>query len=600
MTPEHFKNIEITIPANPGVYRYYDKDKHILYVGKAKNLKKRVSSYFRESGLSGRIQVLVRKTESIEFTITNTEQDAFLLENTLIKKLQPRYNINLKDGKTYPYIVIKNERFPRIFFTRKKIADGSQYLGPYTSLSRARAIFDFIKTLFPIRTCSYNLSEANIKAGKFKVCLEYHLGNCLGPCENLQTEADYMENVQQIIHILKGNMGLVKSLFRQRLNNHVEALEFEQAEDIRKKLEAIEQYQNKSSVVNIHIDNVDVFAIADASSFAVIGFLKIMQGMVTQAKTLVIRKKLDETPEELLLYGITELQLEFDSRATELILPFPIDLPATAATQHIPQAGEKKKLLDLAFKNAMYVKEEKEAVNEKRERKKGNVRILEAIKQDFRLTQLPYCIECFDNSNIQGTNPVASMVVFRNAMPSKKDYRHFNIKTVTGPDDFSSMREIVYRRYKRLMDDALPLPQLIVIDGGKGQLHAAVDALQSLNIYGKVAICSIAKRLEEIYFPEDSVPLYLNKKSESLKVIQQLRDEAHRFAITFHRRKRNKSALTSELDAIPGIGPSTISRLIKVFKSVKKIKVADEQSIAEVIGKAKARIIVSHLNNQQG
>ncbi|MBK8488748.1 MAG: excinuclease ABC subunit UvrC [Chitinophagales bacterium] len=598
MTTDYFKNIEFTLPSNPGVYRYYDKDNQILYVGKAKNLKKRVGSYFRESGLSGRIQVLVKKTSTIEFTITNTEQDAFLLENTLIKKLQPRYNINLKDGKTYPYIVIKKERFPRIFFTRKKIQDGSLYLGPYTSLTRVKTIFDFIKTLFPIRTCSYNLSAANNQAGKFKICLEYHLGNCKGPCENLQSEEEYMENVQQIIYILKGNMGLVKNLFIEKLTNHVEALEFEQAEEIRKKIEIIDQYQNKSSVVNFSITNVDVFAIADAEGFAVISYLKIMQGMITQAKTLEISKKLDETPEELLIYGITELQLEFESEASELILPFAIDLPETAATQYIPQAGEKKKLLDLALKNAMYVKEEKEAGNEKREKKKGNIRVLEAIKNDFRLTQLPYHIECFDNSNIQGTTPVASMVVFRNAMPCKKDYRHFNIKTVVGPDDFSSMQEIVYRRYKRLIDEAIPLPQLIVIDGGKGQLHAATEALKELNIYGQIAICSIAKRLEEIYFPEDSVPLYLSKKSESLKVIQQLRDEAHRFAITFHRQKRSKSALGSELNIIPGIGSFTVSQLIKKYKSVKKIKETKETELAEVIGIARAQLITAYFKNK--
>lgn len=599
MTTEEFKNIEITLPANPGVYRYYDKDNTILYVGKAKNLHKRVSSYFRESGLSGRIQVLVKKIYSIEFTITNTEQDAFLLENTLIKKFQPRYNVNLKDGKTYPYIVIKAERFPRIFFTRKKIQDGSQYLGPFTSLSRVRFVFDFIKTVFPIRTCSYNLSRSNIQAGKFKVCLEYHLGNCKGPCENLQSEEEYMENVQQIVQILKGNMGLVKNVFRQKLDTYAQQLEFEKAEEIRQKLESIEQYQSKSSVVNIGISNVDVFAIANAESFAVIGYLKIIEGMITQAKTLLLTKKLDETPEELLTIGVTELQLEFESYPDELILPFAIELPETGAKQTVPLAGEKKKLLDLAHKNALYVKEEKDAGNEKIEKKKGNIRILEAIKNDFRLTQLPYHIECFDNSNIQGSNPVASMVVFRNAIPSKKDYRHFNIKTVTGPDDFSSMKEIVTRRYKRMLEEALPLPQLIVIDGGKGQLHAAQEALTELGIYGSVALCSIAKRLEEIYFPDDPLPLYINKKSESLKVIQHLRDEAHRFAITFHRQKRSKAALNTELTEIKGIGDATVKELIRKFKSVKKIKAADETELAVIIGISKAKTIVNYFRAKE-
>ncbi|MFN3940483.1 MAG: excinuclease ABC subunit UvrC, partial [Chitinophagales bacterium] len=494
--------------------------------------KKRVRSYFRETGLSARIQVLVKKTARIEFTITNTEQDAFLLENTLIKKHQPRYNVNLKDSKTYPYIAIKKERFPRIFFTRRKLNDGSQYLGPYTSLGKVRSVFDFIKTLFPIRTCAYNLSNGNIQAGKFKICLEYHLGNCKGPCEGLQSEEEYMDNIQQIVHILKGNMGIVKTRFKEKINTYVENLEFEKAEDIRQKLENIELFQGKSTVVNIQIHNVDVFAIADADGFAVVGFLKVMQGMITQAKTVEIIKKLDESVDELLAIAIAEMQIEFESKPDEIILPQEIELPAHFGKQVVPQAGDKKKLLDLAYKNALYVKEEKEAGRATREKKQNNVRLLETLKTDFRLTQLPYHIECFDNSNIQGAHPVASMVVFKNARPSKKDYRHFNIKTVTGPDDFSSMREIVLRRYKRLKNEALPLPQLIVIDGGKGQLGAAVDALRQLDLYGKIAICSIAKRLEEIYFPEDPLPLYLSKKSESLKVIQHLRDEAHRFAIS--------------------------------------------------------------------
>lgn len=599
MNPAEFKKIEVTLPSKPGVYRYYDQQDGLLYVGKAKNLKKRVRSYFRETGLSGRIQVLVKKTARIEFTITNTEQDAFLLENTLIKKHQPRYNVNLKDGKTYPYIVIKKERFPRIFFSRRKINDGSQYLGPYTSLAKVRSIFDFIKTLFPIRTCTYNLSPGNILSGRFKICLEYHLGNCKGPCEGLQTEEEYMENIQQIVHILKGNMGLVKARFKEKINYYAGNLEFEKAEDIRRKLENIEIFQGKSTVVNIQINNVDVFAIADADGFAVVGFLKVMQGMITQAKTIEIIKKLDESVEELLTIAVTELQMEFGSNPDEIILPVEIELPAHFSKQTVPLAGDKKKLLDLAYKNALYVKEEKNAGLETREKKQKNIRLLETLKSDFRLTQLPYHIECFDNSNIQGTHPVASMVVFKNAKPSKKDYRHFNIKTVTGPDDFSSMKEIVHRRYKRLKDEALPYPQLIVIDGGKGQLSAAVDALREIDLYGKIAICSIAKRLEEIYFPEDTLPLYLSKKSESLKVIQQLRDEAHRFAITFHRQKRSKSATVSELQGIKGIGEATIKELLKKYKSVKKIKEADVEDITLLIGKAKAKMIMDVLNAHQ-
>ncbi|MBC8045719.1 MAG: excinuclease ABC subunit C [Fimbriimonadaceae bacterium] len=594
MNPDQFKNIEITLPAKPGVYRYYDTEGKMLYVGKAKHLKKRVGSYFQKQDHSARIKLLVKKIEKIEFTIVNSEQDAFLLENTLIKKHQPKYNVNLKDGKTYPFIVVKNERFPRMFFTRKRIEDGSTYLGPFTSKGKVKSIFDFIKSIFPIRTCNYFLSEQNIKNHKFKVCLEYHLGNCKGPCEGLMSEGEYMENVQSIVHILKGNMSLVKTRFKEKIHEYVEKLEFEEAGEIKKKLEIIEDYQGRSTVVNINIDNVDVFAITNAENFAVIGYLKIMQGMITQTKTLVITKKLDEPPEELLSIAITELRLQFQSESNEIIVPFKTELSEETIIQTIPLAGDKKKLLDLALKNALYVKEEKNAGKEKREARNQNTRILETIKNDFKLKELPYHIECFDNSNIQGTNPVASMVCFKNAKPSKKDYRHFNIKTVIGPDDFSSMHEIVLRRYKRLIDEAQTLPQLIVIDGGKGQLGAAVEALKELNIYGRIAICSIAKRLEEIYFPEDPLPLYISKKSESLKVIQQLRDEAHRFAITFHRLKRSKSAINSELQNVKGIGEVIQKKLIAEFKSVKKIKEAPVEEIEKIIGKAKAKLIIDH------
>lgn len=598
MDAEAFKNIEITLPNKPGVYRYFDKDKTILYVGKAKNLKKRVASYFQKTDHSARIKLMVKKIDAIEFTIVNSESDAFLLENTLIKKFQPRYNVNLKDGKTYPYIVVKNERFPRIFFTRKKINDGSQYLGPFTSVGKVKSIFDFIKSVFPIRTCNYLLSENNITNQKFKICLEYHLGNCKGPCEGLMTEAEYMENVQNIVYILKGNLSFVKNAFKQKIQEYAEQLKFEEAEAMRIKLENIESYQGRSTVVNTNIDNVDVFAFTDAEGFCVIGYLKIMQGMITQATTLVLTKKLDESPEELLQIAITELRLQFDTDAREVILPFKVELSDDTLTQTVPLAGEKKKILELAYKNALYVREEKTAGKEKRDARNNNTRILETIKSDFKLQTLPYHIECFDNSNIQGTNPVASMVCFKNAKPSKKDYRHFNIKTVIGPDDFASMHEIVYRRYKRLLEEAEELPQLIVIDGGKGQLGAAVEALKELDLYGKIAICSIAKKLEEIYFPEDPFPLYINKKSESLKVIQQLRDEAHRFAITFHRLKRSKGALGSELHKIKGIGDNTVKELMKAFKSVKNVKAATAEDLEKVIGVAKTKIVTDYfLNN---
>ena len=597
MDIEAFKNIEINLPNKPGVYRYYDKDNTILYVGKAKNLKKRVASYFQKTDHSARIKLMVKKINQIEFTIVNSESDAFLLENTLIKQHQPKYNVNLKDGKTYPYIVVKNERFPRIFFTRKKINDGSQYLGPFTSVGKVKSIFEFIKSVFPIRTCNYLLSETNIKNKKFKICLEYHLGNCKGPCEGLMTEEAYMENVQNIVYILKGNLSFVKNAFKQKIQEHVEQLNFEAAEEVRVKLENIENYQGRSTVVNTNIDNVDVFAFSDAESFCVIGYLKIVQGMITQATTLVLTKKLDETPEELLQIAITELRIQFDTNAREIIVPFKTELSDEQIIQTVPLAGEKKKLLELAYKNALYVREEKSQGKEKRDARNQNLRILETIKADFKLQQLPYHIECFDNSNIQGTNPVASMVCFKNAKPSKKDYRHFNIKTVVGPDDFASMFEIVTRRYKRLLVEAEPLPQLIVIDGGKGQLGAAVQALKELDLYGKVAICSIAKKLEEIYFPEDPFPLYINKKSESLKVIQQLRDEAHRFAITFHRLKRSKAAIGSELNNIKGIGPNTVKELLKTFKSVKNVKTATPEALEAVVGAAKTQVILNYFNN---
>ena len=588
-----FRNIEINLPDKPGVYRYYDKEGNLLYVGKAKHLRKRVSSYFQKTDHTARIKLMVRKIDKIEFTIVNSEADAFLLENTLIKKHQPKYNVNLKDGKTYPYIVVKNERFPRIFFTRKKIQDGSTYLGPFTSKGRVKTIFDFIKHVFPIRTCNYQLSAQNIAQKKFKICLEYHLGNCKGPCEGLMTEEAYMENVQSIVHILKGNIGPVKSAFKKKMQQHVEHLEFEQAEAMRQKLESLEDYQGRSTVVNTHIDNIDVFAFTDSGAFCVVGYLKIMQGMVTQATTLLLTRKLEETPEELLQIAITELRLQFDSTSKEIIVPFTTEYDESI-TQTVPLGGDKRKLLELALKNAMYVREEKEAGKQKRDARTQNTRVLEAIKGDFKLTQLPYHIECFDNSNIQGTHPVASMVCFRNGKPSKKDYRHFNIKTVEGPNDFASMYEIVYRRYTRLTEEAAPLPQLIVIDGGKGQLGAAVDALKALGIYGQVAICSIAKRLEEIYFPEDPLPLYINKKSESLRVIQQLRDEAHRFAITFHRQKRSTAALVSELDQVKGIGEKTRKSLMQAFSSVKNMRAATEEEIAAVIGQAKARILMEY------
>jgi len=599
LTPEAFKELETTLPAKPGVYRYYDADGNLLYVGKAKHLRKRVSSYFQKSDHAARIKLLVRKIDRIEFIITNSEQDALLLENTLIKQYQPKYNVNLKDGKTYPYIVVKNERFPRIFFTRNRKDDGSTYLGPYPSLGRVRTVFEFIQSLYPMRTCSLALSEANIKAGKFKVCLEYHLGNCKGPCEGLQSEEDYMANVKEVIRILKGHMGELKTELRSRMHEYTEALAFEQAEDIRRKLEAIDAFQGRSTVVNVRMDEVDVFGYTENEKEAVIAYLQVNEGMIIRSKTVVLQRKLDESREELLAYAVNHLRREMQSSCKEVIIPFDCSPDDDGLIKTIPLAGDKKKLLDLAFKNALYLREERQAGKQKREDKNANLRILDTLKEDFRLQERPHHIECFDNSNIQGSSPVASCVVFRNARPSKKDYRHFNIKTVVGPDDFSSMKEIVYRRYKRLTEEGESLPQLIVIDGGKGQLGAAVESLKELGIYGQVAICSIAKRLEEIYFPEDPLPLYINKKSESLRVIQQLRDEAHRFAITFHRQQRSKKSIRSGLDGIPGIGPASQKLLLKTFKSVKKIREAGEETVAKEIGPAKARALFAYWESEQ-
>lgn len=468
------------------------------------------------------------------------------------------------------------------------------YLGPYTSLGRVRNIFEFIQSIYPIRTCSFNLSKANIESGKFKVCLEYHLGNCKGPCVGLQSEADYQVNVKEIIRILKGHMGELKQELKSRMQHHIDDLAFEQAAGIKEKLEAIEAFQGRSTVVNVRMGNVEVFGFTENEAEAVIAYLEINEGMIVRSKTVVVQRKLEESKEELLAFSVESLRREFESDVQEIIVPFEIELTESDLKQTVPLAGDKKKLLDLALKNALYLKEERSAGKDKREEKQANSRLLDILKTDFRLTERPYHIECFDNSNIQGSSPVASCVVFKNARPSKKDYRHFNIKTVVGPDDFSSMKEIVSRRYKRLTEEGEPLPQLIVIDGGKGQLGAAVEALKELHIYGQVAICSIAKRLEEIYFPEDPLPLYINKKSESLRVIQQLRDEAHRFAITFHRQKRSKASIRSGLDGITGIGPATQKLLLSTFKSVKKIREAGESSVAEVIGPAKAKTLFEH------
>lgn len=585
-----------TLPENPGVYQFFDHTDTIIYVGKAKNLKKRVSSYFNKEHDSPKTRILVSKIVRIEHIVVATENDALLLENNLIKKYQPRYNILLKDGKSYPWICISNERFPRVFFTRKMIKDGSTYFGPYTNLKIVRTLLDLIKDLYPLRNCRLELSQQNIDNGKFKVCLEYHIKNCKAPCEGLQSEEDYNHNIQQIKEILKGNLKEVISLFKEEMIQLAQDLRFEEAQEIKIKLEHLENYQAKSTIVSAKIHNVDVFSIVSDEEYAYINFLQVAYGAIIGGHTLEIKKKLDETDQELLELGILELRDRFHSQSKELIVPFPITVDASLSL-NIPKAGEKFQLLQLSERNAQAYRQEKFKQVKILDPERHTNRLLSQMQRDLHLSVPPVHIECFDNSNIQGTNPVAACVVFKNAKPSKKDYRHFNIKTVEGPNDFASMEEVVFRRYHRLLEEDEPLPQLIVIDGGKGQLGAALKALEALDLRGKIAIIGIAKRLEEIFYPGDSIPLYLDKKSETLKVIQHLRNEAHRFGITFHRQKRSNSAIQSELDTIKGIGKQTREALLKHFKSVKRLKEASLEAIIEIVGASRGEKIWNYFKN---
>lgn len=580
------------MPETPGVYRYFDKDNKLIYVGKAKNLKKRVSSYFTKNHHENRkTAVMVSKIVRIEFTLVDSEFDALLLENSLIKKHQPRFNINLRDDKTYPFICIKNERFPRIFPTRNPVKDGSDYFGPYASVRIMHTMLDLIKSLYPTRNCTYILSEANIAALKYKTCLEFQIGNCKGPCENLQSEADYNEGIKQVKNILRGNIDEVLDFLLKEMQDAATQLHFERAAVLKQKYSLLQNYQSKSTIVSKSIHNVDVFSIAYDDFYAFVNYFKVANGMIIQTHTVEIKKKLDETPAELLAYAIVEIRETFHSNSTEIIVPFEPDIEDERLHFSIPKAGEKKKLLDLSYKNAFYAKKEKLDQYDKLNPEVKTERLLTVMKNDLRLQELPYHIECFDNSNFQGKYPVSAMTVFKNGKPSKKDYRHFNVRTVEGPDDFATMREVIHRRYKRAVEEKQPLPQLIIIDGGKGQLSAAVESLKELGVYGKVTVVGIAKRLEELYFPDDELPLYLDKKSETLRVIQQIRDEAHRFGITHHRKRRDKGTLQSELDTIQGIGPSTIELLLKELKSVKKIKEAPLELLEQIVGKAKAVLI---------
>jgi excinuclease ABC subunit C len=594
-------NLELqiqTLPDNPGVYQYFDKDGKILYVGKAKNLKKRVASYFNKVHDNAKTNVLVRKIVEIKHIVVDSEQDALLLENNLIKKLQPRYNVLLRDDKTYPWICIKKEPFSRIFSTRKMIKDGSEYFGPYTSFKTVHTLLDLIKELYPLRTCNYDLSESNIKNHKYKVCLEYHIGNCKGPCEGLESLENYQKQVDAIRHILKGNFKESVKDFKLKMQEHAANLHFEEAQKIKEKLDVLENYQAKSTILNPKISNIDVFSIISDETMAYINFLQIAHGAIVRSHTLEIKKKLDETDEELLELAVVELRERFHLTSKELILPFELDFGDKIKVT-VPQLGDKKSILELSQRNAKYQRLEQLKQIQIVDPERHTNRIMAQMKKDLRLSVEPRHIECFDNSNIQGTNPVAACVVFKEGKPSKKDYRHFNIKTVEGSDDFASMEEVVYRRYKRLTEENQPLPQLIIIDGGKGQLSSALKSLDNLGLRGKIAIIGIAKRLEELFYPGDSVPLYLDKKSETLKIIQQLRNEAHRFGITHHRDKRSKSALQTSLETIPGVGEKTMVTLLKHFKSVKRLGLASENEISTVVGLAKAKKIYEFYHSNQ-
>jgi len=579
-----------SLPDGPGVYQYYDKEDKILYVGKAKNLKKRVASYFNKIHDTAKTNVLVKKIVTIKHIVVPTESDALLLENNLIKTLQPRYNVLLRDDKTYPWICIKKEPFPRIFPTRRMVKDGSEYYGPYTCFKTVNTILDLIKELYPLRTCNYDLSSRNIENNKFKVCLEYHIGNCKGPCEGHETSENYQKQVEAIREILKGNFKESQRDFKKLMTDFASKMQFEEAQKIKEKIDVLENYQSRSTIINPKITNIDVFSIVSDESSAYVNFLQISHGSIIRSHTLEIKKKLDETDEELLELAIIELRERFHLLSKEIIVPFPVHLGENIKIT-VPQLGDKKQILDLSIRNAKFYRIDQLKQLQIVDPERHSNRIMAQMQKDLRLLEEPRHIESFDNSNIQGTNPVAACVVFKEGKPSKKDYRHFNIKTVVGPDDFASMEEVVYRRYKRMLEEKQPLPQLIIIDGGKGQLSSALKSIDQLGLRGKIAIIGIAKRLEELFYPGDSVPLYLDKKSETLKVIQHLRNEAHRFGITFHRDKRSKSALNSSIETIPGIGEKTMLTLIQHFKSVKRLKLASEKEISEVVGVSKAKKI---------
>ncbi len=600
MTTEDYKKLSDSIPKDPGVYRFYDKEETILYVGKAKNLKNRLSSYFgNKKHQAHKTRTMVKNADHIDYTIVQTETDALLLEATMIKKYQPRYNVMLKDGKTYSYICIKKERFPRVSATRQVIKDGSTYFGPYTSKYNTNIILDLIKKLFQLRTCTLNLNENAIDAGKYKVCLEYHIKNCKGPCENLESEKEYNQKIEQVKNILRGNFKPVKDYLQSEMEHYAELMKFEEAQLLKDKFQVFVNYQSKSTVVHTSIKDLDAFSIASDEKHAYINYLKIINGAIINSDTVEIEKKLDEEDREILEFAIPAIREKFNSIAPEIAVPIEIDFVDPEVLITIPKRGDKRHVIELSEKNVKYFlfQKKREALN-KIKRQTPAERILKTLQSDLQMDKIPFHIECFDNSNIQGTNPVASCVVFKNAKPSKRDYRKFNIKTVIGPDDFASMEEVVGRRYRRLVSEGESLPDLIIIDGGKGQLSSTVKILKELKILDKVTVIGIAKKLEEIFFPDDPIPLYINKKSESLVLIQQARNEAHRFAITFHRNQRSKNALGTELTNIEGIGVKTSEKLLKKYKSVARIKELAETEIADIVGNSAAKKIVTYFEKQ--
>ena len=598
MQNKKLQTIIKSLPHQPGVYQYYDIDGKILYVGKAKDLKKRVASYFTKTHDNGKTRVLVKKIADIKHIVVTTETDALLLENSLIKKHQPRYNIMLKDDKTYPWICIKKERFPRIFLTRNVVKDGSEYFGPYTSVRMARALLGLIKEVYPLRTCKHNLSVENIANKKYKICLDYHIGTCKGACEGLQTAANYQKDIDEIRNIIKGDFKDALQKFEDLMQDLASKMEFEEAQKIKDKIALLKNYKVKSTVVNHNITNVDVFTIFSDEIYAYVNFFKIMNGAIIQSHTTEIKKKLDETDKEILELSIVEIRQRYHSQSNEIYVPFTVEVGEEIQVT-IPKIGDKKHIVDLSLRNAKYFRQERFKQQKILDPERHTKRIMAQMQKDLGLPEPPVHIECFDNSNIQGTHPVAACVVFKKGKPSKKEYRKFNIKTVVGPDDFASMEEVVYRRYKRLLEEEQSLPQLIVIDGGKGQLSSALKSLDALGLRNTIAIIGIAKRLEEIFYPDDPIPLYLDKTSETLKIIQQLRNEAHRFGITFHRQKRSKSAIKTELEQIEGVGQQTVVTLLKHFKSAKRVKEANLEDLIKIVGKARAANIYTFYHKQE-